>query len=200
MQTINNLPGRGLSSETMRGGFHVDTIVHPNPGFIVMEKWRDVKGYKGYYQASNLGRIKSLKRHGVVKDRILIPLIDDLGYLRLHLYKGGRGDHFISKLVAQAFIPNPNNKPEVNHIDGIKNNNNINNLEWCTRSENMIHAHRSGLLNDRRGACNANSKLTKSQVIQIRQSNKIYKVLAKEFRVSSYTIERIKNRRSWKHI
>ena len=75
-----------------------------------------------------------------------IPHIDKYGYLKTDLYKDGkRSTKRISRLVAEAFIPNPANKPEVNHKDGNKLNNNVDNLEWATKSENMLHAYRTGL-------------------------------------------------------
>ena len=106
------------------------------------EIWKDIEGYEGLYQVSNLGRIKSLDRYmnnkygtkTLKKGKILInSIIKRTGYLRVSLAKNGT---FISKqvhrLVANAFLPNPNNYPIINHKDENKQNNNVNNLEWCT--------------------------------------------------------------------
>lgn len=106
------------------------------------EIWKDVVGYEGIYQVSNLGRIKSLKRKGKIKNTQL----DKDGYEHLSLWHNSKAKRMsVHRIVAQAFIPNPENKPVVNHIDGNKTNNIVNNLEWCTRSENDIHAYKLGL-------------------------------------------------------
>lgn len=97
----------------------------------------------GIYQVSDFGRIKSLK---FMKEKILKLKKTSGGYLHVLLYKDGKNkDHRAHRLVAQSFIPNPENKPEVNHIDGNKENNNINNLEWVTGTENKKHAYKIGL-------------------------------------------------------
>lgn len=101
------------------------------------EFWRPIKGYEGLYEVSNFGRIKSLK-YG--KERILKPFNGNRNYLRVHLSKNNKPINAqIHRLVAEAFIENPKNKPFVNHIDFDQHNNKVNNLEWCTQSENCIH-------------------------------------------------------------
>ena len=109
-----------------------------------LEQWKDIKGYEGLYQVSNYGRVKRKYNNG--KIRILKPISTNNGYLRVSLSKNSvNNTYFVHRLVAQAFILNPENKPEVNHIDGDKTNNKIENLEWCTRSENIQHAFYTGL-------------------------------------------------------
>ena len=112
-----------------------------------MEVWKDIKGYEGLYQVSNLGRVKSLNYNNTNKEKILKS--ETLrGYIRYHLFKKNKGKHyFLHRLVAEAFIPNPNNYPIINHIDGNPLNNNIDNLEWCTYKYNAEHALKTGLVN-----------------------------------------------------
>ena len=102
------------------------------------EIWKDIKDYEGYYQISNLGRIKSLPRNGTIKsERIIKGAISKNGYLRVCLQKNGIKTNFlVHRLVAEAFIPNPDNLPQVNHKDEDKTNNIYTNLEWCTASYN----------------------------------------------------------------
>lgn len=117
------------------------------------EIWRDVVGYEGYYQVSNFGRVKSVTRQvsnhtGMVTlhPHILKVKLDFKGYARVYLSKNAQDKYVgIHRLVAMSFIPNIDNKPQVNHIDGNKTNNNVNNLEWCTNRENAIHAIKLGL-------------------------------------------------------
>lgn len=106
-----------------------------------MEIWKDIKGYEGLYQVSNFGRIKSFVRN-VSNPRIMKTYINRKGYIKCYI--GGKSKS-IHRLVADAFIPNHKNKPQVNHIDGNKQNNNVENLEWATNSENQKHAIKCGL-------------------------------------------------------
>lgn len=103
------------------------------------EEWKDILGYEGKYEVSNLGNVRNAKTNS-----ILCKSIDR--YCGVKLSKNNiKKFKSIHRLVAESFIPNPNNLPQVNHIDGNKLNNCVNNLEWCTRSENMKHAYKFGL-------------------------------------------------------
>jgi hypothetical protein len=114
-----------------------------------MEIWKDINGYEGYYQVSNQGNIRSLDRFDGVHDRqgtIIKPTLKQNGYLQVGLRKHRARKWFgVHRLVAIHFIENPDNKPQVNHIDGNKLNNTVENLEWVTGKENQNHAARLGL-------------------------------------------------------
>ena len=94
------------------------------------EIWKDKKYYEGRYQVSSCGRVKSLKRKNVLKEKILKPYVDKDGYLTVAL-NNPRKTFLVHRLVAEAFIPNPDNLPQVNHKDENKQNNVVSNLEWC---------------------------------------------------------------------
>jgi hypothetical protein len=128
------------------------------------EIWVTIKDFDKY-QISNLGRIKSSYYNKVLK-----PAKDPHGYLHVSLYKNGIGHtKNIHIIVARTFIPNPNNLPEINHIDGIKINCAATNLEWSTRSENEKHARKIGLKSAIKGEKNVSSKLTNLQVKEIKE-------------------------------
>lgn len=122
---------------------------------MLFEVWKDIKGYEGLYQISNFGNVKALeksvwngKTNLYFPEIIRKPNFDKDGYLNITLSKNSKAKTFkIHRLVAKAFIDNPGNLPEVNHKDGNKSNNFVNNLEWITRSENQKHAFRIGLIN-----------------------------------------------------
>lgn len=103
------------------------------------EEWKDIKGYEGDYQISNFGRVKSLKRKTPMIMSLILSRTQD--YYSIGLTKNSQKNQFsIDRLVAEHFIPNPNNLPEVNHIDEDTTNNNVNNLEWVTHSQNVQHS------------------------------------------------------------
>ena len=149
-----------------------------------------VKGYEGRYAVTLFGQVWSEYKCAWMK-----PSVTEKGYLTVELRKGGhRFKARIHRLVAEAFIPNPDNLPEVNHKDGDKTNNQVSNLEWCTHSDNLKHAYRTGLEKVVYGTDHHRSKLTRDQVEYIR---KVYKkrdltfggkALAQKYGVSLWTI------------
>jgi len=111
------------------------------------EVWKDIKGYEGIYQVSNTGKIKRIGKYSNQfgytweSDRLLKPSPKDNQYLIVNLSKNGKiKQKYVHRLVAEAFIPNPENKPTINHKDGDRSNNHVSNLEWATYAENNIHS------------------------------------------------------------
>lgn len=115
------------------------------------ELWKDVVGYEGRYQVSNMGRVKSLERkvwngrgYGTVSEKILKPRKNKYGYLDVLLHRDGKAKRYrVNRLVASAFIPNPQGLPEVNHINEDKTDNSLENLAWVTHKENINHGTRT---------------------------------------------------------
>lgn len=111
------------------------------------EEWKDIKGYEGLYQVSNYGRVKSLTRWSVSArsyvpaEVIMSPTDNGNGYLIVSLSRGThRKNHYVHRLVAEAFVENPNGRNYVNHLDYDKRNNRSDNLEWCTQKENVLYS------------------------------------------------------------
>lgn len=167
----------------------------------MQEIWKSIEGYEGLYEVSNLGEVRNQSK--VLAQRT------NMGYKYITLYKEGKtSSKAIHRLVAIAFIPNTENKPEVNHKDGDKQNNHIDNLEWCTPSENSYHAYATGLKKPRKASSqpNENAKLTKEQIFEIR--NRYVKgcklngsgALAKDYGISRSHASRIATNKTWKGV
>ena len=157
------------------------------------EVWKDIEGYEGLYQVSTCGNIKSLakpRKNGngrsyIQKEKLLKQSFTSTGYKKVELYKDGKRKSFkVHRLVAIAFIPNPDNKPEVNHIDGNKINNNIDNLEWVTSSENSIHAYETGLSPNKK-------ELDEIRIIELYNKGASKEEISRMFDVSNVVIARI---------
>lgn len=161
------------------------------------EKWKDIAGYEGDYQESTYGRTKSFKR-GKVK--ILKPFLQG-EYLYVELHKGDQGKTIqVNRLVAETFIPNPDNLPEVNHRDGRKLNNHVSNLEWVTHQSNMRHAVDTRLQKIIHGEDHQKAVLTNADAVYIRENpDGLTGVeLAKKFGVMPAIISNIQTGRSYK--
>ena len=168
------------------------------------EEWRWIPEYEGRYEVSNLGRVRSYARYR--KPRLLKPYHDPRGYVQMVFTVDRKPrTHWLHRLVAAAFITNPENKPSVNHINGNKADNSAANLEWATYSENTTHGYRTGLLKPPmiRGE-RGYHKLTEKDVLAIRAEYVPRKVshpkLAAKYGVDRRTIEAVLLRRTWTHI
>jgi hypothetical protein len=177
------------------------------------EIWKDIKGYEELYQVSSLGRVKSLKRIilrknniiQTIKKRILKQYYNKKYKTQSLSISGIVKSYLTHRLIAFTFINNPLKKRCVNHIDGNYENNNINNLEWCTHSENLYHAYKIGIKKHigLRGEHHAMHKLTDADVLNIRNAKKIginNNKLCKKYNVCRSTIIRAYNGRNWTHI
>lgn len=153
------------------------------------------------YMVDELGQIWSLPKKTRKSTRLIKPLFHPItGYMHLDLCSNGKVKKFlVHRLVAITLIPNPDNKPQVNHINGIKTDNRPQNLEWCTPSENQKHSIKIGIRTTK-GVKNSQCKLSENDVIYIRNSKERGCVLAKQFNISQPTICDIQKGRSWNHI
>jgi hypothetical protein len=178
---------------------------------MLLDYWKPIKGYEEKYSVSYCGGVRSLNRivngrmngKRFVSGKILRPCLDIRGYLYVNLYnKNGKMAKKIHRLVAETFVSNPNNYPQVNHMVGVKPINFVPNLEWCTSSYNLKHAFANGLKN-LQGENHPNSKLTNKQVIEIKTKLLLGQRnvdLAKEYGVNADNIHRIKKGKRWGHI
>ncbi len=165
-----------------------------------MEIWKNVVGFEEQYEISNLGNLRSKERfvkhwrggERKYKSNFKNIRLNDKGYFRCNLKnEGKRYDFTIHRLVALTFIPNAENKPQVNHINGIKTDNRVENLEWCNQSENVTHAVKNRLIK---------TKLTDEQAKKIFNSQLSYRKLAKLYNITSSIVWRIKNKKAYKHL
>lgn len=230
--------GRGslyvaLTKNGKTSSVRVETIYHlafrETTSNLKNETWKDIEGYCGVYQISNCGRVKSLDRYieqrrgggsiynRFIKGRILsLGRTNGNGYHIVQLSNGyndqPKNNEYIHTLVAKHFIPNPQNKPTVNHKDGNKSNNHVDNLEWATQQEQMIHAYNNNL--NKVVEHTKGKQLKGSQVpwakLNEEQAMEIYKLsnsgkytgrqIAEKYGVDRKTVEGIKYRKTWKHI
>lgn len=176
----------------------------------MVEEWKDILGYEGIYQVSNLGNIKSLYRTKLMYNGRIAPVYEKIlgttktqgRYKSVTLCKDNtRRTVTVHRLVACAFLYNDTSTDVINHKDGNTLNNNVTNLEYCTQSHNVSHSYILGNA-IQLGSKNANSSLTENDVIQIRNLLKSYtcKEIATQYNVSYYTISDIKRNRTWKHV
>lgn len=168
-------------------------------GLICQEEWRGIPGYETFYKASDLGRIKSSMPHNGTNERILSQTIATKGYLGCGLYKNKKRTSFqVHRIIAETFIPNPDNLPEVNHKKGNKKDNRVWKLEWNTRDENIKHAVTNSLM--QQGERHHKSKLKEWQVLEIRASKFNTKKLAEIYNMSKNSIWQIRRKETWSHI
>jgi uncharacterized protein YehS (DUF1456 family) len=167
----------------------------------MQEIWKNVAGYEGLYQVSNLGNVKSLSYRHTNKPKILKKIKMSIGYECVFLAKDKvKKMFYIHRLVANAFIKNINNLPTINHIDGVKTNNILSNLEWMSFTDNNKHAYLNGLIIQKKGEEHHKSKLKNLDVMFIFNSKLSLRVLAKKYNVSKTSIHDIKNGKNWSHL
>ncbi len=199
-----------------------DPIVLPHEG----EEWRPVKGWEQFYEVSDLGQVRSKdrvffriwsQRRGPHREpyqvrksgRMLKQALASNGYKTVGLsdLDGGRATRpvCVHRLVAEAFIPNPNNKRQVNHLDGVKTNNAVRNLEWVTAQENGNHSYYvlgNQFLTRRRGSECGSAKLHETDITKIKELLPRFPhgVIAKQFGVHRTLIQLISAGKIWKHV
>jgi hypothetical protein len=169
-----------------------------------MSKWSSVVGYEGLYEVSDSGMVRRIPGYRCPNYRVLSSNLNTYGYPKVHLCKENkRKTRNIHRLVAEAFIPNPGNKPQVNHINGDKEDNRVENLEWVTPKENTQHALKRGLANKREGSHNGYSKLNEEDVKEIfslRQKGFSNSEISNRFNVDPSLISKVCGKTIWKHV
>jgi NUMOD4 motif/HNH endonuclease len=169
----------------------------------MQEEFRDVVGYENLFMVSNLGNVFSKR-----SNRLLKQHKHTSGYFLMATRIGGKNGtnrcFRIHRIVAESFIPNPKNKPCINHKDGVKTNNCVTNLEWVTYSENSVHAIETGLTVFKKGEDCASSVLTNPLVLEIREIRKNYgyggRKIAEILGVSKDCVDGVLYKRAWSHI
>lgn len=166
--------------------------------FCSEEIWNDINGYEGLYQVSSLGTIKSLARFTpnqwsetsrFREEKTLSYQLTKDGYPTIKLSKNGNAIRYrIHRLVALCFLENQFGKEQVNHINGIKTDNRVENLEWATQNENQLHACKNGL---------KPRKLIESDVLKIRNDKRTGSEIAKDYNITFQTVSEIKNKKIW---
>jgi hypothetical protein len=177
----------------------LENIVEEIDGIVYTEEWKDVIGYEGIYKVSSFGRVMSVDRisnNKKIKGLFISQQLDRYGYPVVHLSKLNKQTHKkVHTLVVQAFIPNPENKSQINHKKGIKTENIVCKLEWATASENQKHAFETGLSIGKRGKDHYKNILSDIQVMEIFNSKESGIFLANKYMVHIKTISDIKTGR-----
>jgi hypothetical protein len=174
------------------------------------EVWSSIKNFS-YYKISNLGRVKSidkpiqdsLGRKRIQKGRFIKQFGYEGNYYTVNMTddEGIRRRKYVHRLLAETFLLNPENKPQVNHKDGNKFNNLLHNLEWVTIKENNIHAYEKGLKKSRKGEGHHNKKLTEKEVLEIISLKGIcQKDIAAAYGITTSNVSQIINKKKWRHI
>ena len=181
------------------------------------ENYLPIPNYEDNYLIDTFGNIKSLDKkvknkngYRIIKGKMLKPKLDKYGYLKIGLTKNNKQKYyFVHRLVAETFLPNPNNYKIINHIDGNKTNNYVENLEWCTQSHNVKEAYRIGIKKgvsaEHKGSKNPKSKLTEKEVLLILDNkNKGINIknsyMLFEDKISFKGFEQIWYGYNWKHL
>ena len=162
-------------------------------------KWKPVVGFETVYEVSRLGEVR---RKGSSENRK--KQLTHKGYFKVFLYDGDtKRAEFVHRIVARAWIPNPDQKPNINHKNGIKTDNRAKNLEWCTTLENNGHAKELKLYKPLRGSEHGNAALTEEIVLEMRRLRSqgyTYQSIAELYSVDTNTARRAINKMTWKHI